>query len=144
MHLRYIVLFYGRFKLKLIKFNVRCVLETAKIRFVQVKMATTPGWGGGGRLINIVGKTQALRIMGASILLTGQQALDLHFGDVLAVNGESAINESIEYLDPYVYFSLHKEGESTTERKRNSVGAVIFFLTLLLFSQKIYYYVLCL
>ncbi|CAG8478527.1 1423_t:CDS:2 [Diversispora eburnea] len=101
----------------------RCISETAKIRFVQIKMGTTPGWGGGSRLINIVGTTQALRIMGASVLLTGQQAIDLRFADVLA-KGKSAINKSIEYLDPYIYFSSHKEGDSITDRKRNPVRAV--------------------
>ncbi|CAG8505266.1 16022_t:CDS:10 [Acaulospora colombiana] len=97
---------------------------TAKVRFVQVKMATTPGWGGGGRLIRIVGGVNALRIMGATVLLTGQHALDIGFADALAENGESALNKSKEFLDPYVYFYAHREGESVSERRRNSVRAV--------------------
>ncbi|CAG8492205.1 17090_t:CDS:2, partial [Acaulospora morrowiae] len=102
----------------------RCISDTAKVRFVQVKMATTPGWGGGGRLIKIVGKTSALRIMGASVPLTGKDALDVGFADILAVNNESVLDKSIEYLDPYVYFFAQKEGESVPERRRNSVRAV--------------------
>lgn len=98
------------------------LLATAKIRFVHVKMATTPGWGGGGRLINIIGKTKALRVLGASELLTGQQAYDIGYADIIAKNGET-INKSKEFLDPYVYFSP-KEGELNAERKMNSVKAV--------------------
>ncbi|RGB27865.1 ClpP/crotonase-like domain-containing protein [Rhizophagus diaphanus] len=100
----------------------RCISATAKIRFVHVKMATTPGWGGGGRLINIIGKTKALRVLGASELLTGQQAYDIGYADIIAKNGET-INKSKEFLDPYVYFSP-KEGELNAERKMNSVKAV--------------------
>ncbi|GBB94665.1 hypothetical protein RclHR1_00240013 [Rhizophagus clarus] len=100
----------------------RCMSATAKIRFVHVKMATTPGWGGGGRLINIIGKTNALRVLGASELLTGQQAYDIGYIDIIAKKGET-INRSKEFLDPYIYFSP-KEGELDAERRRNSVKAV--------------------
>ena len=86
-------------------------------------MAVTPGWGSGGRLINIIGKTKALRVLGASELLTGQRAHDIGYADVIAENGET-ISKSKEFLDPYIYFSPCKEGEMDTERKRNSVKAV--------------------
>jgi ethylmalonyl-CoA/methylmalonyl-CoA decarboxylase len=99
------------------------LLVTAKIQFVQVKMAVTPGWGGGGRLINIIGKTKALRILGASESLVGQQAHDIGYADIIAGNGET-ISKSKEFLDPYIYFSSSKEGELDAERKRNSVKAV--------------------
>ncbi|CAI2178996.1 9706_t:CDS:10 [Funneliformis geosporum] len=64
----------------------RCISVAAKIRFVQVKMGITTGWGGGGRLINIIGKTKSLRILGASEVLTGQQAYDIGYADIIAEN----------------------------------------------------------
>ena len=36
----------------------------AEIRFVQVKMGLTPGWGGGARLVRQVGKQTALKLLG--------------------------------------------------------------------------------
>src|SRR3954452_21238631 len=99
------------------------LLATAKIRFVHVKMAVTPGWGGGGRLINIIGKTNALRVLGASELLTGQQAHGIGYADIITENGQT-ISKSKEFLDPYIYFSSRKEGKLDTERKKNSVKAV--------------------
>ncbi len=86
-------------------------------------MGVTPGWGGGGRLINIIGKTKSLRILGASELLTGQRAYDIGYADIIAENGET-LSKSKEFLDPYIYFSSRNEGELDIERKRNSVKAV--------------------
>jgi ethylmalonyl-CoA/methylmalonyl-CoA decarboxylase len=93
-------------------------------------MAVTPGWGGGGRLINIIGKTKALRVLGASEMLTGQQAYDIGYADAMTENGQT-ISKSKEFLDPYIYFFPRKEGELDTERKKNSVKAVSKSLTLL-------------
>ncbi|CAI2163145.1 14775_t:CDS:10 [Funneliformis geosporum] len=100
----------------------RCISVAAKIRFVQVKMGITTGWGGGGRLINIIGKTKSLRILGASEVLTGQQAYDIGYADIIAENGET-ISKSRDFLDPYIFFSSPKKDESDTERKRNSIKA---------------------
>lgn len=55
--------------------DLRIVDEAAQMGFVQVRMALTPGWGGGQRLMRIVGYSRALwillegRPMGADELL---------------------------------------------------------------------------
>jgi len=38
--------------------------QDAEIRFVQVKMGLTPGWGGGARLVRLLGKQKALQLLG--------------------------------------------------------------------------------
>nr|CAG8591080.1 2936_t:CDS:2 [Entrophospora candida] len=116
----------------------RCVSEKSKIRFVQVKMAATSGWGGGNRLINIVGRNNALKLLGKSELLSynnnhqqdQQDIIDIGFVDVVSKEG-GTIKKSIEFLDSYIYFHSKKQqieeknrDEEHHPRKRNSVNAV--------------------
>lgn len=44
--------------------DFRLMSRDAEIQFLQVKMGLTPGWGGGARLVNQVGKQTALRLLG--------------------------------------------------------------------------------
>ena len=62
--------------------------KTAEIRFVQVKMGLTPGWGGGTRLVRLLGKQQALQLLGKG------QKVDLSYGRQLGlVDGELPTNQ---------------------------------------------------
>lgn len=55
----------------------------AELRFVQVKMGLTPGWGGGARLVRLVGKQTALQLLGRG------EKVDLSHGHQLGlVDGE--------------------------------------------------------
>ncbi|CAG8457338.1 17412_t:CDS:2 [Racocetra persica] len=103
----------------------RCISETSKIRFVQVKMCVIPGWGGGKRLIDIIGEINALRIMGTSEPITAKNGLELGFVDAIAPHGE-CVNRACEFLDRYVYFSERNEGKggNRNEDRINSVKAV--------------------
>ena len=53
--------------------------KSAEIRFVQVKMGLTPGWGGGTRLVRLLGKQQALQLLGKG------QKVDLSYGRQLGL-----------------------------------------------------------
>jgi len=44
--------------------DFRLMSQDAEIRFVQVKMGLTPGWGGGARLVRLLGKQKALQLLG--------------------------------------------------------------------------------
>ncbi|CAG8564378.1 16779_t:CDS:2 [Cetraspora pellucida] len=104
----------------------RCISETSKIRFVQVKMCVIPGWGGGKRLIDIIGEINALKIMGTSEPITAKNGLELGFVDVIAPHGE-CVNRAREFLDRYVYFSERNEvgnRNGINEDRINSVKAV--------------------
>ena len=62
--------------------------KSAEIRFVQVKMGLTPGWGGGTRLVRLLGKQQALQLLGKG------QKVDLSYGRQLGlVDGELPTNQ---------------------------------------------------
>ena len=62
--------------------------NSAEIRFVQVKMGLTPGWGGGTRLVRLLGKQQALQLLGKG------QKVDLSYGRQLGlVDGELPANQ---------------------------------------------------
>ena len=62
--------------------------KSAEIRFVQVKMGLTPGWCGGTRLVRLLGKQQALQLLGKG------QKVDLSYGRQLGlVDGELPTNQ---------------------------------------------------
>ena len=62
--------------------------KSAEIRFVQVKMGLTPGWGGGTRLVRLLGKQQALQLLGKG------QKVNLSYGRQLGlVDGELPTNQ---------------------------------------------------
>ena len=55
---------------------------------MQVKMGLTPGWGGGTRLVRLLGKQQALQLLGKG------QKVDLSYGQQLGlVDGELPTNQ---------------------------------------------------
>ena len=55
---------------------------------MQVKMGLTPGWGGGTRLVRLLGKQQALQLLGKG------QKVDLSYGQQLGlVDGELPKNQ---------------------------------------------------
>ena len=63
--------------------DFRLMSRDAELRFVQVKMGLTPGWGGGARLVRLVGKQMALKLLGRG------EKVDLSYGRQLGlVDGE--------------------------------------------------------
>ena len=70
--------------------------RNAEIRFVQVKMGLTPGWGGGTRLVQLLGKRQALQLLGKG------EKVDLSYGRQLGlVDGELPHGQ----VRHYVYYN---------------------------------------
>lgn len=55
--------------------------QDAEIRFVQVKMGLSPGWGGGARLVRLLGKQKALQLLGRGEKVTLPNALQLGLVD---------------------------------------------------------------
>ena len=51
--------------------------QDAEIRFVQVKMGLSPGWGGGARLVRLIGKQKALWLLGRGEKVNLAHALQL-------------------------------------------------------------------
>ena len=62
--------------------------KDAEIRFVQVKMGLTSGWGGGARLVKLLGKQKALQLLGKG------QKVGLSYGRQLGlVDGELPLGQ---------------------------------------------------
>ncbi|RUP47161.1 ClpP/crotonase-like domain-containing protein [Jimgerdemannia flammicorona] len=86
----------------------------ARIQFVQVKMGVTPGWGGGARLVELVGRSRALRLLGSTELVDATMGEEIGLVDVVAKEDESVVQAATKFLGAYV----GPEGE------RNPVEAV--------------------
>jgi ethylmalonyl-CoA/methylmalonyl-CoA decarboxylase len=52
----------------------RLVSSDARIRFVQAKMGVSVGWGGGARLVDLVGREWAIRIMTTASVISPEEA----------------------------------------------------------------------
>lgn len=55
--------------------DLRYLAENASIGFTQIRLAVTPGWGGGQRLLRTVGYARALEWLLAGRVLTAEYAL---------------------------------------------------------------------
>lgn len=70
--------------------DFRLMSKDAEIRFVQVKMGLTPGWGGGARLVKLLGKQKALQLLGKG------EKVDLSYGHQLGlVDGELPLGQDV-------------------------------------------------
>ena len=81
--------------------------KDAEIRFVQVKMGLTPGWGGGARLVELLGKQKTLKLLGKG------EKVDLPYGRQLGlVDGELPLGQVgyiiMHYLKKYVSITINQ------------------------------------
>ncbi|CAM9154531.1 unnamed protein product [Choristocarpus tenellus] len=72
----------------------------AKIQFVQVKMGVSTGWGGGSRLVGILGRRQALRLLAWSSVVTAEEGLAMGLLDAVGEEGGNTEVLAAEFLDP--------------------------------------------
>lgn len=64
----------------------------AEMRFVQVKMGLTPGWGGGARLVRLVGQQKAMQLLGRG------EKVDLSYGCRLGLVDDELPNGKVRYV----------------------------------------------
>ena len=77
--------------------DFRLITENGKVGFIQVKMGVSPGWGGGARLVNIVGQTKAMELLVSGRILAGNEAVECGLAsDVL--NDANAVTNAEEWL----------------------------------------------
>lgn len=84
--------------------DFRLMTHSAEIGFVHIRMGITAGWGGGSRLVQLVGPTKALDLMSTGKRLTADQALEAGLiSDILLCDEEDdVINKSRDWLKPYI------------------------------------------
>lgn len=74
--------------------DFRIWAPSAQLRFVQSKMGLTPGWGGGARLVAMVGRRQALLLLGTGQPLSYAGAREMGLADACATSDSEADAES--------------------------------------------------
>lgn len=67
--------------------DFRIAAETARLGFKQVKLGLMSGWGGGPRLVHLVGRSRALRMMLTGELLDAPEALAVGLVDEVVPQG---------------------------------------------------------
>lgn len=80
--------------------DFRVMSSEAHIRFVHARLGLSPGWGGGARLVEIVGRRAALRLLAGAGRVNARQAQDLGLVDRICPPGE-AESTAREILNRY-------------------------------------------
>ncbi len=75
--------------------DFRLAAEHARIGFIQGKLSITTAWGGGPDLVNLLGSTQALRLLTTSQILTAEEARQLGLIEQIA-DADQSLDELIE------------------------------------------------
>jgi ethylmalonyl-CoA/methylmalonyl-CoA decarboxylase len=82
--------------------DFRVMKSDSYIRFVHAKLGASPGWGGTSRLFSIVGRNQALEILGTSKKLEPAYCLNCKFIDEIVETDKTCVDMGIEFLKPYL------------------------------------------
>lgn len=87
--------------------DFRVMTDDAEIGFVHIKLGVTSGWGGGSRLVQILGPCKALDVMMSGRLIKANEALDLGLVQhVISDYDRNDVNNSVltkckEWLNRY-------------------------------------------
>ncbi|NXG44090.1 ECHD1 decarboxylase, partial [Psilopogon haemacephalus] len=83
--------------------DFRLMTPGSEIRFVHKQMGLVPGWGGGARLVPIVGSRAALRLLSGATRVDPETALHLGLSEktLAAAGGSQALEEAQAWLSQY-------------------------------------------
>lgn len=86
-------------------FRVMTSTEKSYIRFIHNKLSLCPGWGGGSRLTQIIGRKKALEVMLQAEKLSAAKAYEYGIvDDIIQGNGyDGAMN----FLEQYTQFNVN-------------------------------------
>ncbi|XP_030345404.1 ethylmalonyl-CoA decarboxylase isoform X2 [Strigops habroptila] len=100
--------------------DFRLMTPGSEIRFVHKFMGLVPGWGGGARLMRIVGSGAALQLLSGAIRVDPERALRLGLSEeTLSSSDEAAALEEAR-----AWLSQHTEGPASVIRAAKEVVAV--------------------
>ena len=78
--------------------DFRVASSTAKIGFVHVRLGVVPGFGGGARLVQLVGRRKALDLLSLGHTLTAEEALECGLIDHIIPETEDPYQVTKEWL----------------------------------------------
>ena len=99
--------------------DFRIMKQAAKIGFVQVRLNLTTGWGGGTRLVKLIGRTKALSLLTSGRVLDAETALKIGFVDAIVDNDGDIVDHAKDWLSRNVI----SEKETTAVVKQVVVAA---------------------
>ncbi|MBA3869822.1 MAG: enoyl-CoA hydratase/isomerase family protein [Anaerolineae bacterium] len=79
--------------------DLRIADDQTRMGFVQAKMSLIPGWGGGQRLLRLVGYTQAMDLLLTARVLQAPELLAMGLVNRVVATG-SALEHALDYLQP--------------------------------------------
>jgi enoyl-CoA hydratase/carnithine racemase len=97
----------------LLAFDQRVLAGRARLGFTQARFRLPPGWGGLTRLVELVGRPKALRLLATEALITADEALALGLADEVVPAGEltdhtQALAESMARQDREMIAALKR------------------------------------
>lgn len=81
--------------------DLRVIAQGATVRFVHTRLGLVPGWGGGTRVVRLVGAARGLQLLGAAVALDADEALSWGLADRVAGSG-LAEAEAERLLAPFL------------------------------------------
>ncbi|XP_006626079.2 ethylmalonyl-CoA decarboxylase [Lepisosteus oculatus] len=83
--------------------DFRLMAPGSEIRFVHKHMGLVPGWGGGARLVRIVGSQNALKILSTACKVDPDLALQTRLADDILVSNEEGrpLEDALKWLSDF-------------------------------------------
>jgi ethylmalonyl-CoA/methylmalonyl-CoA decarboxylase len=97
--------------------DFRIISATSYVQFVHGMLGVSPGWGGLNRLVSLVGRTKALKLLGTSAKLDANEAVQWGFADYMFPDYPNSADSDVcvrNFLKPY---STHKFPEALKNLK---------------------------
>lgn len=82
--------------------DFRILNSDAYVRFVQSIMGLSPGWGGGTRLVQLVGRQEALKLLGTAQKCNATESLASGLVDRVSPSDEPILTTVSDFLYPYL------------------------------------------
>lgn len=82
--------------------DFRLMSKSAKIGFVHIKLGITVSWGGGTRLVQIIGSHKALEIISSGRQLTAQEALDIGLATHIIEESPESKKSNLDYTKEWL------------------------------------------
>lgn len=88
--------------------DFRIMTSDSEIGFVQIRMGITAGWGGGSRLVRLIGPAQALRLLAGGRRMSASDCLSIGLIDhvIDAGDSDSVLRAAREWLSQFTCFEI--------------------------------------
>ena len=106
--------------------DLRLAAEDAQLRWVQVRMGLTTGWGGTARLVRLIGASRAMALLLTGESISAAEAYRIGFVQRLVPAGEPVLPVAIAWAQRLVVLprdALGATGNSTARRPLHGSAA---------------------